>query len=450
MRVTLLSAVLVAAGLAFAVPSSGQTLIPPGGAGDSTEKKQPEMQEVKDAAAFFQNRDVDNALKKLEEAAKKNTDQPPAEVKLADWFFQVKSYPGMWGYLDKATQKYPDDPEAFVMLGEIALNQSRLTEADMLFNKAYSVIAKFNKSADRLAKLKPRILRGMSIVAESREDWPLAQQRYEEYLKLEPKNVIVMQRIGRVLFKQNKTKESLEKFREATKVPDTEVLPAEAQLAILYMQYPDPEQAKTFIAEALKKNPKDTATHLEAAKIYLQTGDLEEAKKQCTEALKLDPKSLNARMLSGFIAMFQKDYQSAVSVFEQVAIDSPKNFEATDNLALALIESKEDAKKKRALDYAEQNVKNTDKTDNSPEAVSTYAWVLYRMDPKNLDQADKIMRQVIGAGRFNPDTAYYAAVIFTAKERPEEAKGLLKEAMKNTGPWTMKTEAKKLLEQLSK
>jgi tetratricopeptide (TPR) repeat protein len=434
----------------FALPSRGET-IPPGGAGDTTEKKQPEMPEFKDAVGFFNNRDIDSALKKLEEAAKKNTDLPPAEVLMAQLFASAKSGQGMWVYLDKAAQKYPDDPESFVLLGEIALNQARLTEADMLFNKAYSLIAKFNKSPDRLNKLKPRILKGMSIVAESREDWPLAQQRLEEYLKQEPKNVVVMQRIGRMLFKQSKTKEALEKFREAAKVPDAEVLPAEAQMAILYMQYPDPEQAKKFIAEALKNNAKDTNTRLEAAKIYLQAGDLEEAKNQSTEALKLDPKSTNARMLRGFIGMFQKDYQGAANIFEQVVVDEPKNFEASDNLALALVESKEDSKKNRALSYAEQNVKNTEKTNNAPEAVSTYAWVLFRMDPtKNLNQADKIMSQVINGGTFNPDTAYYAAVIAMQKERPEEAKGLLKQALKSTGPWSMKTDAKKLYEQLNK
>ena len=116
-----------------------------------------------------------------------------------------------------------------------------------------------------------------------------------------------------------------------------------------------------------------------------------------------------------------------------------------------MVESKEDSKKNRALNYAEQNVKNTDKTNNAAEAVSTFAWVLYKMDPtKNLDQADKIMSQVVNGGTLNPDTAYYAAVIAAAKERPEEAKGLLKQALKSTGPWSMKTDAKKLYEQLNK
>ena len=52
--------------------------------------------------------------------------------------------------------------------------------------------------------------------------------------------------------------------------------------------------------------------------------------------------------------------------------------------------------------------------------------MLYRIDPvKNLDEADKFLRQAVGTNAYNPDTAYYAAVIALANKRPIEAKALL-------------------------
>ena len=60
------------------------------------------------------------------------------------------------------------------------------------------------------------------------------------------------------------------------------------------------------------------------------------------------------------------------------------------------------------------------------------------------------MRQAVSTNAYNPDTAYYAAVVALANKRPIEAKALLERAMKNTIPWPMKTKAKALLEQLSK
>jgi tetratricopeptide (TPR) repeat protein len=271
-----------------------------------------------------------------------------------------------------------------------------------------------------------------------------------------------MQHIAKALFQQKKAQEALEKLRDAKKADDEKVLTPEAQLAIFYLQFGDPDNAKKWMKDALTKAPKDTPTRLEAARLYLQTGqpgDIDEAKNQAAEALKLDRKSMQALMLRGIVALFQKDYAGAVTFFEEAAMQSPSNFDATNNLALALVELKDESKKRRAFEYASENVKKTQSktTEQNPqnvaEALSTLGWVLFSTAPdKNLDDADKLLRQAISANPSNPnpDTLYYAAKIALANRRPEEAKAILNRAMKITTPWTMKTEAKALLEQLNK
>ena len=268
-------------------------------------------------------------------------------------------------------------------MGEIGLNQRRVAEADLCFAKAASLMKNFNKSAERKNKLMPRIYKDMAAISEIREDWPVAQQRLEEALKLEPKNVEVMQHIAKALFQQKKAQEALEKLREAAKIPDANVLMPEVQLAIFYMlpTFNDTENAKKWIKIALEKAPKDkdSRTRLEAAKIYIQTGnkaDLDEAKTQAAEALRIDPKSLEALMLRGIVDLFRKDYAGAVNFFEAAAIQSPSNFEATNNLALALVELKDEAKKKRALEYAVENVKKTqgDVKNQNPQNVAEAAF----------------------------------------------------------------------------
>ena len=80
---TILGLTFFAAGLALVAPSLGQTLLPPGGAGDTTAKKQPQMQEIDDAVGPLQQRRFRWREKSLEEAAKKNADLPPAEILMA-------------------------------------------------------------------------------------------------------------------------------------------------------------------------------------------------------------------------------------------------------------------------------------------------------------------------------------------------------------------------------
>ena len=191
MRVTLqhtiFSLTFLAAGLIFAAPSLGQTLASPGGAGDTTPKKLPQMQELEDALSFFNKGDMDNCEKSLNEALEKNADLPPVEVMIAQMWAQAKQGQLMMGWLDKAAQKSPDDPEAYLTLGEIELQQRRVTAADLLFTKAAALMKNFNKSAERKAKLTPRVFNDLAAISESREDWPTAQQRLEEALKQDPR-----------------------------------------------------------------------------------------------------------------------------------------------------------------------------------------------------------------------------------------------------------------------
>jgi tetratricopeptide (TPR) repeat protein len=470
MRVNLVHAVFgFVVSFLLAAPSFGQTLLPPGGAGDNAEKKPAQMKELEDAIGWFQKGDIDNAEKSCEEACKKNADLPPAQILIAQMFAQARQGQLMLVFLEKAVQKSPDDPEAYLQLGELALNQRRFAEADLLFGKASTLLKTFNKSADRKAKLMPRVFSDLAGISEVREDWAGNQTRLDEALKLDPKNVNFMQRKAKSLFMQKKAQEALEQLRAASTAaaaaPDANpnVLMPELQLAIFYLGFGDPDNAKTWVKKALEKAPKDkdARTRLEAAKVYLQTGkegDFDEAKAQAAEALKIDRKSLEALMLRGIVSLFQKDYAGAVTYFEEATMQSPSNFEATNNLALALVELKDDSKKKRALEYASENVKKTQGSQNTQanqqnaaEALSTLGWVLYRIDPvKNLDDSDKLLRQAIGTNNYNPDTAYYAAVVGFANKRPLESKALLERALKSTVPWTMKNDAKALLEQLNK
>ena len=177
---TILGMTFFAAGLALAAPALGQTLLKPGDAGDAAAKAPQKMQEIEDAVGFFQKGDIESAEKSMAEAAKKNPDLPPMEVLMSQLCYQFKLGPLMLNYLEKAVQKNPDDPEAYLQLGEFDLQQRRVAAADLLFTKAALLMKTFNKSADRKAKLMPRVYKDLASISEIREDWPVAQQRLDD------------------------------------------------------------------------------------------------------------------------------------------------------------------------------------------------------------------------------------------------------------------------------
>jgi tetratricopeptide (TPR) repeat protein len=412
---------------------------------------QPE--EVSIAIARFQAGDPEGALTLLREAAKKDADLSPAQVMMARLCWRANLFPLARDALEKAVREDPADPDAYAMMADIAVRERRVTEAELAYQKAESLLAKFDKSAKRKSDLQPVIYNGLASVAEARDNWAEAQRQLDAWLKVDPDNAAVMQRLARSLVQQKKVTDALEELKKATKADPTgaargiqrgTVIP-EAIVARLCEQAGDRGNAKIYMALALAAAPKDPMTRLAAARWALETEQFDEAQRQVDAAMKLDEKSLEALILRGAIAAFQKDYRTAERYFDAARLQAPENFVASNNLALALVEQKDETKKRRALGYAEENVKRFPK---SADAISTYGWVLYKSG--RLDEADQALRAAMSGGMSSPDTAYYLARLDVDRNRADEAKMLLKGAMKTPGPFAMRQEAKLLLEQLNK
>ena len=110
-----------------------------------------------------------------------------------------------------------------------------------------------------------------------------------------------------------------------------------------------------------------------------------------------------------------------------------------------LAEQKDDAKKQRALKLAEANVRQY---PSSPDAASTYGWVQYKLG--KLEEADAALCVAVLRGVTSPDTAYYLARVDVDRNREDEAKALLQKVLSSPGPFSMRPEAKALLDQLKK
>jgi len=426
---------LLAAGLAWADPVGVDPL---GG----TSAPNQGNQEINDAVTRVRNQDFDGALTLLKSAVSKNPDLPPAQVIMAQLFAQANQAQGARNALERAVVESPKDPEAYVLLGDIALRDRGVTEACLLFEKANELLPNLKDSPKRKKILAPRVLAGLTSVAEAREDWPGAMKQLEAWAKLEPENANVLQRIARALFQLKKQDEALAKLKEAVKL-DKNIITPEAQIAQWYEATGDREKATSMMIAALKEAPKDLRTRLAAAQWSLQTDQLDQAREQAASALQIDPNSLDAKLMRGLVAMFQRDYKAAELHFESALLQAPDNFAASNNLALALADQDEENKKRRALAYAQVNVRQFPR---QAEAHSTLGWVLYRLG--RLDEAEQSLRTAVSGGTLSADTAYYLARVAVDRNRKDEARNLLETALRFKGPFLLRKEAQVLLDQL--
>jgi len=191
-----------------------------------------------------------------------------------------------------------------------------------------------------------------------------------------------MQRLARALFQQGHADKCLEKMKAAydldsRKDAEKRTVPTpELVLGQLYADYPDPTNAKIWMMAALEKTASArVAEQVNALVTVAQwalnyVGNLDDAKKYASKAVQLDPKSLPAKIVRGVVYLFQQDYKDAEADFAAALDLSPSNFAASNNLALALCEQKDDLKKNRALEYAQINAQRYPKM---AEAASTLA-----------------------------------------------------------------------------
>ena len=405
-------------------------------------------QEVTGAINRFRDRDIDGCRAILERAKSNNAKLPPPGVMMAMLWLSVNQLGPARAELEDCVIKFSKDPEPYLMMGDLAFQDRRVTDADMLFKEATRLAAEYTENAKRKRDFDIRCNAGSAAVAEARKQWELAQKHLQAWIDLDPDNASAHQRMGIVHFQLSKPQEALEQFREAKKLDQKAVQP-ELAMARLYDDAKKRDTAKKLIEAAIKEAPKDPAVLLAASQWYLGQNDLERAKAIAEDALKLDAKSLEGRVVRGAIARVARDYATAEKFFYDAHVQSPGNFPASNSLALVLIESDDKDSRQRALEMAEANVAMH--RENSPQqvnALTTLAWVYYKLGRR--EDAEKILAQITQNNALTTDGAYYVAKLLSDRGEKDRARKILEEVLANEPMFATRPDAVDLLAKLKK
>jgi tetratricopeptide (TPR) repeat protein len=412
---------------------------------------QEKIPELVDALTKLNKGDVEGALADMKAAATKHPELPPAEIIMAQVYSRANRPDAIRYWLERAVVESPADPEAPAMLAQEALQNKRIAEARLLFEKAHQLLANFGGDAKRKQNLQGLVLRQLAVMAMGRKEWDNAKGYLDELLKLRPSDADALQLLARVSFEQGKIEEALEKLK-AAKVADDKMLVPQATLAQWFEGAGKRKEAQDYMVQAINAAPNDFTTRLVAANWALQAQAYGESRKQADIAIKfaqgqpIDPTP--ALIVGGSAAIFQGDYPAAEDYLRKAVAAAPANFAATNNLALALCEQDDKAKQRLAGQYADLNARlYANDPDNVLEALSTLGRVLFRLG--ELTKSDQVFRKIVAAGRpLSPDTAFYIAALYAATDRKDDAKKLLAEVVKKEGLVSQRKNAEQLLKDL--
>ena len=404
--------------------------------------------DINNAIGRFRDRDIVGCRALLERARSNNAKLPPPGVMMSVLWLGVNQLPPARAELEDTAVKFPGDPEPYMMLGDLAFQERRITDADVLFSKATELTTAFTENPKRKRDFEIRCHAGSAAVAESRKQWDVAQKHLDGWLELDPDNASARQRLGIVLFQLGKQQEALAEFKEAKKLDGKAVHP-ELAMARLYDDAKQRDTAKKLIEQAVKSAPQDPAVLLATAQWYVGQNDLPAATVNADKALKLDPKSLEAKVVRGAIARVARDYTTAEKYFNEAHVQSPGNFPASNSLAVVLVETDDKESRQRALEMAEANVAmHRDGSPHQANALTTLAWVYYKLGRR--EDAEKILSQISQNNQLTTDGAYYVAKLLADRGEKDRARKILEEVLTNEAMFATRADAVDLLATLKK
>lgn len=399
---------------------------------------------VEKAIERFNRREFGPALTLLEEAVRQQPKLPPARLMLARLYLLSQQMTEGHRALEQAAAENPDFPGIYTSFGDVALAEGRPTDALLHFEKAIQLAEseRWRDPQRRYFLINARA--GSAAVAESRKKWPAAQAALTAWLKLEPDNGKARQRLARSLFFQDKVEEALAELQKAVQ-DDKSLEPPATSMGWLYTQKEDWTKAAEWMERAVKEAPDNARAQQGFAAWLLDRDRADEAQPHARKAVQLDPDSRDIRLLNAMICRHLRAYDEAEKYLQPLYQDSPADFVVCNELALALIGQTEPAKRTRALQLAELNLRGYPR---APEALSTLGWVQYRLG--NLEAAENALQAAAKAGTINPDTGYYLARVFAERGQPEQARKVLQLAVEVRGKFQYRKEARELLARLSK
>ena len=440
--------VLAALMLAFVAPqvafsqedASDDIVLPPTPAAmDSTAK----YSELAEAQQIILEGDLNRAVEKLEEACAKYDELSPPKLILAQILFSSRRPREInlaRTVLEDVVVDYPDDPEGYMTLAEIAIREGRLAEGELSLDRAEELLEKLGGNAERKQNLKIRLLNYNAHLAETRGNYEEARSELEAWLAIDDAEQ-AHYRLGMVLFRLGEEEAAYESLRKGENA--TENLPnALVMMGRLYQSKNDFEQAQQWMKRALDEKPEDVPTLLMVAQWMLQNRQYDDAQPLAEKAVSLDPDSIDAKVISGVIARFRGDQSKAERFLESAHLQSPVNFAASNNLALALLEQGSQAKIRRALELAEMNARQF----NNTEAVMTLGWAYYHLG--RLEEANRLFQALVNARPVSADLLYYMAKVSAKRGKNAEALEQLNRALESDVPFANETAARELAKEL--
>jgi len=384
------------------------------------------------------------AYRLLKDVYDANPDSDPPGVMLALLYSNNERFLEMRRELEKTAEDYPGDPEAFLQLAGIDVREGRYLEARLLLDRADELNAEYAArfpESTRIVYLREETLNVRALLAERRGRYDEAAELTQKVVDANPKNVQARWNLGYLAVKRNRLDDAEKAFDQAAEL-DERLWPGWLQTATTL----DAEDRLDEAFERLQSQGAliETASRRERAqlaRLYLRWNKLDEAASLVGELEAEGKNDFDGWALRGWVALYAGGYAVAEDAFRRATFIDGTSFEASNGLALALLDQRNKEKLAQARAIAAKNYRTY---PDSQDAAATYAWTLFLSGAAR--EADAIFGPALDSGEFSPTVAYYLAEIANVRGDKSLALTLLDLALRQKGNFPKRAAAVELRE----
>jgi len=413
--------------------------------------------EIGQAMLSYQSRDFAAARASLAQAKQREPLLPSADIMLARFHFLANRAPNGRAMLEAVVINQPDDPEPYLKFAEEALAAGRLTDADLLYKKAVTVIKAFNSNEKRRGNFKIRTLAGLAGIAEKRLQWSDAVKHLQAWLKETPDNPVAHARLGVSLFMSRsgdddaQLQRTFKAFEEAQR-NNSNLPSANVMISQLYKNLYDRDRnedyrtlADVYMKRAIEGDGGALSTLVSAARWAIDEDQLDEADSYLSQARLREPTNHSAGVLSGVMARMANDHKAAEEYLLAAQKAQPEDWTTINQLTLALVDQGDDQKNRLALSFATQSAQQNSTNVN---AIATLGWIYYQMN--DLTKANQLFSNTVKmGGSLNSDTRYFLATVLFDKGQFPAAEQQLNVALAGPRLFVYRPKAQALLDKIA-
>ncbi len=411
--------------------------------------------DVEKALELFKQNKVPDALELLKKAVKANPALPLPKLQIAQWCLQTNNGQVARQFIEQAIAEDRTHVEGYLFNGNVAFNEGRLTEAILNLQTAEALAKEPRWDAEQKKRYLRNVRDGLASCFSARRDFDAAKEYLRGMLNEDPKNGPLRQRLAEVVFLTGKPEEAFDELTKAF-ADDPTLDPPDLRMAALWqgksttseptVAAADRQKAEDHYKKAVTAHAKNAKCHREYAVWLMEDGKTDAAGLYVEAMAKIDPTGRDTAAAKALWHLHRKEYPAAETLLEGIMKDAPGDSFATGYLCVALAESGDEKKVKRAVDLADTLVKQNQR---APLPYAVLGWSLLKAG--RADDADKALGVALSAGQVNLDTAYYLAKLLDAKQKYEDAHRFLKEAVSSPhGLFVYRQDAKAWLPELAK